>query len=461
MKILTKICPDFQLEFKLISDELVDKSSLYHIELYFVATSKDSDDFDGTTTSKSLGICNTSVLVTDLNILKEHTFFYNNTIGKYLCFLNNVPKTTIGTYLKIKDHKGCGKFPYSTIEKGYAAQPFLNMFAESSKARGFKFNNNQLPYTFGLEFETSKGYIPEEICYQQGLIPLYDGSISGIEYSTIPLKGNAGISLLSEQLKTLKTYTEFDKECSLHIHFGNIPKDKYYAYFLYRVCVQLQMQLQGMYVPLAFESDKYKKTKKNYCGFLPESNSFRDFIYYMSDGQKNNIANCEENHPADREGTHKWQIRARYVWANFINLLFYRKNKTVEFRFLRPSYNDNQIINWIYLFSAILTYAGNIYSQFLELGIIKENLLYATDEVELILKSLLRNTLGKDIRKDINLLNTIITQVYGKDAPKIDLALKTFLEELVTQRELCIFENDLCGEFSFLREDLIFKSTIN
>ena len=46
------------------------------------------------------------------------------------------------------------------------------------------------------------GYIPQEICYRDGLIPLRDGSISGLEYSTVILKGNKGINLLQQQVET-------------------------------------------------------------------------------------------------------------------------------------------------------------------------------------------------------------------------------------------------------------------
>lgn len=46
-----------------------------------------------------------------------------------------------------------------------------------------------------------------------------------------------------------------------------------------------------------------------------------------------------------------------YYWVNFINALCYNTNKTIEFRFLRPSYNFEKIITWIGIFSSILKYA--------------------------------------------------------------------------------------------------------
>lgn len=46
-----------------------------------------------------------------------------------------------------------------------------------------------------------------------------------------------------------------------------------------------------------------------------------------------------------------------YYWINFINALCYDVNKTIEFRFLRPTYNFQKIILWLYIFNALLTYA--------------------------------------------------------------------------------------------------------
>ena len=41
-------------------------------------------------------------------------------------------------------------------------------------------------------------------------------------------------------------------------------------------------------------------------------------------------------------------------------MLFYNSCKTIEFRMLRPTYNFNKIIYWIYVFNAILLYAKKI-----------------------------------------------------------------------------------------------------
>ena len=120
---------------------------------------------------------------------------------------------------------GSGGFPYS-FERMYEAVDNFQIFKDKDKLIDTEFKHplaKQMKYTFGLEFETSKGYIPEDICFRDGLIPLRDGSISGLEYSTLVLQGNSGLSMLKQQIDTLQEYTRFDKDCSLHIHFGGYP----------------------------------------------------------------------------------------------------------------------------------------------------------------------------------------------------------------------------------------------
>lgn len=50
-----------------------------------------------------------------------------------------------------------------------------------------------------------------------------------------------------------------------------------------------------------------------------------------------------------------------YYWCNFINALCYRVNKTIEFRFLRPTYNFKKILLWLYIFNGILKYSEEYY----------------------------------------------------------------------------------------------------
>jgi len=286
---------------------------------------------------------------------------YSNRQGFYL-FKEGMSKQDI---MLETTNLGKGGFPY-TFQRRYEAIESFKLFNERQKVLNpGKAHpiSRYLRYTFGLEFETSAGYIPEHICFRDGLIPLRDGSIDGLEYSTVVMSENEGICLLEQQLQTLRKYTIFDKECSLHIHFGGYPLDTDKIFDLYRVCKRLEMEIQQLVPPLTFHSEQYKRTQKNYCGFLPPENKpggrpYRSFkeMYFEMVG-KEYKGDLTLPHPNDEGRERKWLITTRYYWVNFINMLCYGINKTVEFRLLRPSYNLEKISYWIYVFTAILTYA--------------------------------------------------------------------------------------------------------
>lgn len=250
-----------------------------------------------------------------------------------------------------------GGFPYS-FERFYSTRYLEEMFMSRRNSINTILYNyvNEMPYTFGLEFETSAGYIPEDELYRVGLIPLRDGSITGLEYSTIVLKGNEGLNTLQEQIKVLKEYTIFDKECSLHIHFGN-----------FRLTEEILLRLNNLFassdieyyvVPWAFYTDKYKANGKNYCAKNKSHLSFNK-LYSTLVGRPY-YGSLFQPHPSDISGDRKWNITTRYKALNLINALCYNNAKTAEFRFLRPTYNFDKILVWIFVLGAYIKYAEQL-----------------------------------------------------------------------------------------------------
>lgn len=284
--------------------------------------------------------------------------FFSNKQGIYI-FKENLKEEYI---IKEIYTKGRNIFPYNFSRKYEAVENFdifsgKQVILEKKYFRLSKYLN----YTFGLEFETSEGIIPENICYRDGLIPLRDGSITGLEYSTVILKGNSGLNLLRQQLDTLKKYTSFNKECSLHIHFGGYPLEDKALFRLYKLCYFLQYNEDffNMLPPWTFKTSKYKDSEKDYCKLLPRYESFE--ILYKSFVGENYMGSLEQPHPNDLERKRKWNIPTRYYWINFINMFCYSVNKTAEFRFLRPTYNLRKILVWIYIMNAILKYSEKGY----------------------------------------------------------------------------------------------------
>lgn len=294
--------------------------------------------------------------ITNLNLFKGD-ILYSNRKGVYFSPIGFTDSDILLEQLI----KGSGSFPY-LLTREYEAIESFDIFKDRQTLLTEETSHplpNYLKYTFGLEFETSQGYIPENICYRDGLIPLRDGSISGVEYSTIILKGNEGISLLHQQLETLNNYTNFNKECSLHVHLGGFPLEPKAIFNLYYVCKSIEGSLEHILPIYTFTSSRYKDNGKDYCKKLPSFESFNEMYRYFVG--RNFYGSFMQAHPQDKERKRKWNVQNRYFWCNFINALCYKVNKTIEFRFLRPTYNFKKILLWLYIFNGILKYSEEYY----------------------------------------------------------------------------------------------------
>lgn len=284
----------------------------------------------------------------NLECIKKDVF-YSNLIGYY------VPISSM-TEEKIYEHKmikGQHLYNYS-FEREYEAINHLDLFAGNERLLKPTriIGANDIKYTFGLEYETACGMIPEHICFRDGLIPLRDGSITGVEYSTTVLKKENGVNLIRQQLETLNEYTEFNKECALHMHLGGFPVRGSYTFSLYSLFFLLQNDIKKYCNEWVYNTSQYKASRKDYCKMLPEFESFREMYECMVGIKWSN--SMRKPHPNDVDRSHKWNITTRYYNVNFINMLCYESPKTIEFRFLRPSFNFTKIYTWLLIFNAIL-----------------------------------------------------------------------------------------------------------
>lgn len=227
-------------------------------------------------------------------------------------------------------------------------------------------------YTFGVEFETTKGKIPERITRRLGLIPLRDGSISGLEYVTIPLQGKKGLNTIVDVCNELKKRTTTNESCSLHLHIGNVPRTKEFIVAFYRMMVILQDEFFEMF-PI-YKRNNFGIKNKNYTKPLPinlltlmdnkidsKNIDFNfDVIYKwlsMGQGYINNFNSLDDvtEHPSDTSGNHKWQIKTRYYHINLIPLIFGNK-QTIEFRIHTSTFDSNKIINFLAICTQLIDY---------------------------------------------------------------------------------------------------------
>lgn len=324
-----------------------------------------------------------------LNDELRKIFVYSNYHGKYI-YIHAINSADLRMALT---RYGRGDFPYQ-INREYEAVRCFDAFNGKQQILDFKEYelSKYLKYTFGVEFESYSGYIPESLCFRDGLIPLRDGSLDGgIEYSTIVLDGNYGLNLLNQQIDTLNEYTLFNKECSLHFHFGNFPVNDIYIWSLYLIWQQVNPSLNNILPRYTYNTAYYKKSEKEYCKQMPSFNTFNELYEYFT--TQRYFGNLYQPHPKDPRQTAKWNVTGRYYCLNLINMLCYKSPKTVEFRFLRPTYNKHKIMFWLYIFNAILLTAERIAKDCKELKDVKPlvsksdfslfSILFATYPVEI------------------------------------------------------------------------------
>lgn len=297
-----------------------------------------------------------------LDIFPPKTIMYDNHDGLYRL---TTPKGYDEMERCYMQERGRGRFPYYSIRRRYDAESSLHIMHPIKENDKYYKNPDVLKLlggTFGIEFESNGGYIPEHECFRNGLIPLRDGSISGIEYATNIMSPTAeGFSQLRRQCDSLHKYTGYDKECSLHIHFGGYPmlKDPRFIFALYYTGVKLQNALSGYLPEYTFKTSLYKNSGKDYCNALPMLQSFGEVYSFLSEGTSF-LGSLTAPHPNDSRHEAKWNVHSRYYWMNLINLCFYKSPKTIEFRFLRPSHNYNKIVNWIFIMNAIILFAQKV-----------------------------------------------------------------------------------------------------
>ena len=279
-------------------------------------------------------------------------------LKKFLKFDYKTGHYIIGKRDKNKGNFSCGResFPYTLSSTIYNAKFEEHLFRNKqilSESIQFKYIN-ELPYSFGLEFETAGGCLPQHQLFELGLIPLRDGSIRGIEFTTIVLQGNQGLNLLKRQIDALKGTTIFDKDCSLHIHLGGFQLSPEVLLLVNNAFVNSDIK---QYLPLfTFDTTRYKSNRdKNYCAFNSRYSSF-DTMYGLL-VEKPYFGDLKQPHPRDLTATRKWNIGSRYRAINFINAICYDNPKTIEFRFLRPTYNFEKILCWLFIFGAFIKFA--------------------------------------------------------------------------------------------------------
>jgi hypothetical protein len=148
------------------------------------------------------------------------------------------------------------------------------------------------------------------------LAPLRDGSISGMEYVTIPLQGAPGLATLELACENLKKFTAYTTNESLHLHLGGTQTTKEYIGTLYTLLAILEKEFYSMFPKWYAQTSQFKARGKDYNQPLRSelvdndpSTTFSNIAFYLSAGKK--YPGFGTAHPNDPGDEHKWQIEQR------------------------------------------------------------------------------------------------------------------------------------------------------
>ena len=240
------------------------------------------------------------------------------------------------------------------------------------------------PYTFGIEIETSSGYVPVRILHKHNVKVVYDGSVSSGEYITGILYGDAGFAQLYSLLSELNKRCKINSNCGVHVHIGDGLDENYtdrkgskpvlfnkeFTVFAYILGLKIQEEL-FKYLPPSRSSNSFckKLTDKDFKWLKNSWNNKKEYIekieYYYTEIFESLLSsqsylgaeiNKKSRHPGGR------YVTARYTWINFIGFNFQRSNTndfTCEFRNHGASTNYNKIKNWILICMAIVYFIEN------------------------------------------------------------------------------------------------------
>lgn len=390
------------------------KSNWFRIDHSSIGYNYDTKSYDKITRMRANGLVegfvdnNTKAFFT-LNALKNPVLFsdYRATIPIYalnkeiaikLGYIEDIATgkyydTANLTKLELKTITTKRKVDYRDLSLNYHANDsnssYVKILAAHNKyLQSIEPNNESLRLaemlnnlSWGVEFETSNGTIPSQIISNLGLVPLRDGSVSGFEFTTVPLSGAKGLTVMKDMCEELSNRCCINLSCSLHVHLGNIPRERKHALAFVKLGYLIQDDVFNM-VP-SYKKDPRNRVEelankeKDYCKKLPSfkfftttidtSNSdtvytkFQEVFKFLN--QSNNDGSSVQNSETEYHNFEnrrspidaKWNQYGRYYWLSIFPYVF-NNSGTVEMRLHQPTLNFHKTINWLLINAAIVNY---------------------------------------------------------------------------------------------------------
>lgn len=331
------------------------------------------------------------------------------------------------------------------------------------------FRTGGLPYTFGVEIETSSGTI-KAIASDLNCSAVRDGSIGSGEYVTGVLKGDAGVKHLKKICDRLYYNTAVDNRCGVHVHVGGLNLNKEFFIYAHLLGLKLQDNIFNNFLPNDRKNNNYckrypkniictdtelkgsynklyeavikrteghnleklgevfndvlstdfiniynKYSKEDYQMYIDEM--YKILYLLLAQGKKLSSDNNKNfQHPGGRyAGGSGSSINYRYFWLNFISAAFnQRDNKdayTIEFRCFGGTTNFYSIYAWLLICMAFCSYVENNKADIVNKGTIT-------------IKDILEAVYGK--AKNTFLYSALMNYVNFRESSNFDSEVITF-----------------------------------
>ena len=192
--------------------------------------------------------------------------------------------------------------------------------------------------------------------------------IIGFNYAKSSDKKNTGIHFYlddyqferiwndpDEYVELLKYYTTYNKDCSIHIHFGGFPINMECIDRLVKCWGYFQNMLLDYIPRYSYQVERYKSNGKAYNKPL-SIRDLRRFIYQTTGNIIESDSDLYLPNEYDRTEDRKWNVTGRYYNMNIMHLVSGNEHKTVEFRFIRPTYHYDEIKTYILVLGGFLNW---------------------------------------------------------------------------------------------------------
>lgn len=282
-------------------------------------------------------------------------------------------------------------------------------------------------YSFGLEIETSSGYLPPYLDTIIDYSAVHDGSLKdpdghtyGGEYVTGVLKGDKGLLQTKMLCNEVSKRCLINHLCGVHTHIGGVNFTKENIVLMYYLYSKLEKEIFSM-LPKSRRDNEYCRKLPKLSIDLKEMTSVSQYMfltdYYYNQiiailSQKDGFSehvNKKRDHPRGHKCSYDHST-ARYCWVNFIPAVFDTRGNgisTIEFRPHSATTSYYKIKNWLLICMALVDVIEN-----------HKNVIYTDPNISL--SKVIELSYPKDNKKLLDYIEKRINKFSSKDNEESD-----------------------------------------